>query len=613
MWSTRQRALVGLGLGVILFYITLQQLAGLSGSSLLLSYRSLFGFPNVKTLYPYTEESCRPPPDPEEIGEPLPDEQDLCPPAISQQDGLTITRRPTFILRPTYTSLSEAEEDASNRTTFMPDTPLSNLHGEIRAAWEPQLSNIGFMAWAPRDKHTPAGWPRRFRNGMDREERCPVYEVPAIDTDPVDLVGPAKTFIPSLGGSPSDQRGCRRIATQKLGCMFGFATSQTRTLKYLPRWYDWLNTTKTVEVEAVLVLISPDENNSDTDWEMQMIAKALGFPLIIKSVPAKRTERRYLKLVKHMWLEALKRESEGHHRTDWFVLADDDTYFLSLDSLNRILSKYNALEPHLIGASSESRKANAHFGRIAFGGAGIFLSRGLIQKMNAPGAFEGCFEEFGHEFGGDGMVTKCAIKLTSNATFKAEPSLHQLDIRDEAHGLFQAGLQFTTIHHWDSWFQLQPRIHPHTLKDPLALVGLLGQAARIVGAENWTRRYVWGFDEARDSGEKVAESGAVVVALGYSVTIFGDAVLRRASLNQVEHTFAAEPMMLKTRPKLLETRQRRTYYLKAIRPLNPPHLRAAVLTHVNQEGELIDLVWYGRPRSPQHTTNQPPTIIPHNT
>ena len=148
-----------------------------------------------------------------------------------------------------------------------------------------------------------------------------MYEVPAIDTDPVDLVGPAKTFIPSLGGSTSDQRGCRRIATQKLGCMFGFATSQTRTLKYLPRWYDWLNTTKTVEVEAVLVLISPDENNSDTHWEMQMIAKALGFPLIIKSVPAKRTERRYLKLVKHMWLEALKRESEGHHRTDWFVLA----------------------------------------------------------------------------------------------------------------------------------------------------------------------------------------------------------------------------------------------------------------------------------------------------
>jgi hypothetical protein len=79
---------------------------------------------------------------------------------------------------------------------------------------------------------------------------------------------------------------------------------------------------------------------------------------------------------------------------------DDDTYFLSLDSLNRVLSKYNPLEYHLIGASSESRNANKHFGRKAFGGAGIFLSRGLMAKMNMPGAFEGCFEEFGHEFGG---------------------------------------------------------------------------------------------------------------------------------------------------------------------------------------------------------------------
>ncbi|KAA1112829.1 hypothetical protein PGT21_012135 [Puccinia graminis f. sp. tritici] len=294
---------------------------------------------------------------------------------------------------------------------------------------------------------------------------------------------------------------------------------------------------------------------------MEMIGKALGFPLRIKSVAAKRYEWRYMKLVKHMWLEAIKRESEGHHRTDWFTLADDDTFFLSLDSLNRVLSKYNPLEPHLIGASSESRKANSHFGRIAFGGAGIFLSRGLIQKMNAPGAFEGCFEEFGHEFGGDAMVTKCALKLTSNATFKAEPTLHQLDIRDEGH------------------------------------------AARIVGADNWTRRYVWGFNNTTDPSQ-VAKSGAVVVALGYSITVFADSVLKQSYLDEVEHTFAAEPLVMKTRPKLLETRQRRTYYLKSITVVEGTNDRVAVLTHVNQEGELIDLVWDGRRRI-KNNTNQP--------
>lgn len=48
---------------------------------------------------------------------------------------------------------------------------------------------------------------------------------------------------------------------------------------------------------------------------MQTIGKALRFLLIIKSiksVPAKSYKRRYLKLVKRMCLEAIKRESEGH-------------------------------------------------------------------------------------------------------------------------------------------------------------------------------------------------------------------------------------------------------------------------------------------------------------
>lgn len=240
-----------------------------------------------------------------------------------------------------------------------------------------------------------------------------------------------------------------------------------------------------------------------------------------------------------------------------------------------------------------------------------------MQKINAPKGFESCLKDFGHEFGGDSMVTKCAIKLTSNETFKAEPTLHQLDIRDEGHGIFQAGLQFTTIHHWDSWFQLQPKIHPFTIKNPLELIGLLGQAARIVGANNWAKRYVWGFgnstiddrhDEVddrhknltdhhpRSSSNQIASSGAIVISLGYSITIYANSILSRAHLDQVEHTFAAEKMEMKTRPAFLETRQRRTYYLRSIKLVEGTDDRVAVLTHINQEGEMVDLVWDGRPR-----------------
>lgn len=595
-----------------------------------MGYRSIFGFPDRKLMYPYTEESCRPPP--EMVLKPL-DDQEFCPPRLSsvissrENDGVKqeiINRRPTFILKPSNEHFKAP--DRLNRTLFMSDHPqltmnsmdddrqthswISNSSGKAR------LSEIGFMDWAPRDiKTTSVEWPRRFRTSLDPEEPCMVYEIPVEVQDPYPPeFFPTKTFIPSLG---RPQVGCRPVRTERTGCMFGFATSQVRLLKYLPRWYDWLNTTTSIEIETVMVLKDPKDDDPDQSWNLKMIANSLKFPLIIKSVPAERYELRYLKLVRHMWLEAIEREAGGHHRTDWFIIADDDTYFLSLDSLDQILSRYNPLEPHLIGGSSESRQANSHFGKIAFGGAGIFLSRGLMQKINAPKGFESCLKDFGHEFGGDSMVTKCAIKLTSNETFKAEPTLHQLDIRDEGHGIFQAGLQFTTIHHWDSWFQLQPKIHPFTIKNPLELIGLLGQAARIVGANNWAKRYVWGFgnstiddrhDEVddrhknltdhhpRSSSNQIASSGAIVISLGYSITIYANSILSRAHLDQVEHTFAAEKMEMKTRPAFLETRQRRTYYLRSIKLVEGTDDRVAVLTHINQEGEMVDLVWDGRPR-----------------
>ncbi|KAA1095529.1 hypothetical protein PGT21_000521 [Puccinia graminis f. sp. tritici] len=105
MWSTRQRTLIGLVSLVTLFFIILRT-TGPSRSSVLLSYRSVFGFPDRKSLYPYTEENCQPPPG--EILKPLND-QDFCPPTISQQHGLTITRRPYFILTPSYTDYDDQD------------------------------------------------------------------------------------------------------------------------------------------------------------------------------------------------------------------------------------------------------------------------------------------------------------------------------------------------------------------------------------------------------------------------------------------------------------------------------------------------------------------------
>lgn len=199
------------------------------------------------------------------------------------------------------------------------------------------------------------------------------------------------------------------------------------------------------------------------------------------------------------------------------------------------------------------------------------------------------------------MITKCAAMMMRRdvqQVVSREPTLHQLDIRDEGHGIFQAGWRFTSLHHWRSWFQLQPRAHPHTLKDASTLASLLGNAARAIAPENWTRRYVWGLNPVDGPPQP-----GVMISLGYSITVIGPGHLSAPDLDKVEMTFAGNKLTSETRPALLETKQRRTYYLYDLKTSSsePQNLNqqpdVAVMSHINQEGETIDLVWDARPRS----------------
>ena len=124
----------------------------------------------------------------------------------------------------------------------------------------------------------------------------------------------------------------------------------------------------------------------------------------MKATEADRFETRYFSLVQEMWLEAQSREEATGIVTEWFVFAsvhfsrfskviltfltrsDDDTFFLDTKSLIRMLSSYDAAQDRLIGALSESTKQVAEWGHIAYGGAGIYVSRSLVAKMTEPGA-----------------------------------------------------------------------------------------------------------------------------------------------------------------------------------------------------------------------------------
>lgn len=578
------------------------------------------------------------------------DDQDFCPPAGPG-------RRATAILIPIGQGLEPWDvDDTRSRTVFL---------GPKDSAVQTDQSPLGFLPFMSQSEQERRDRrPARFNTNMTANALCPVYyvpasalvsRIPALRSPPgkktrrftVDLKARLHKLSQSvLGGaeglgckSASQHSGQEVALWQRRGYsefMFGFATTPQRALEFLPRWSEWLPSSlpNNVEVErayrwrpsstpplrrptASALVLTPPLAELDQAWEVQNAAQGAGLDLKLKELAAERYEVRYMNLVQEMWRESVKREALGAPITQWFTLADDDTYFLSLDSVARMLSKYDPFEMHVIGSLSESEGQQKHFGNIAFGGAGIFLSRGLVQQMNEPGAFDSCISLFAKEFGGDGMITKCAAMLMRRdvqQVVSREPTLHQLDIQDEGHGIFQAGWRFTSLHHWRSWFQLQPRSHPHTINDPSLLASLLGNAARAVATDNWTRRYVWGVKP-----EGKTERDGVVISLGYSITVSGTAQLKASDLDKVEKTFAGSKLTSETRPALLETRQRRTYYLYDLKTSSsePENLNVqpdvAIMSHINQEGEVIDLVWDARPRSEKSSFDEAYSIFPPGT
>jgi len=281
-----------------------------------------------------------------------------------------------------------------------------------------------------------------------------------------------------------------------------------------------------------------------------------------------------------MWLEAKRREEQEGVVTEWFVFSDDDTFFPDFDSLVRLLSTFGPESDTIIGALSESTKQVAQWGHIAYGGAGIYVSRALMAKMNAPGVHRDCLARFGAAFGGDAMVSHCAalaLEEDIKETLTIEDTLHQLDIRGDGTGWFQSGFLITSLHHWGSWFTLFPPWHESGMGDLRKGIGLVGKAAKGVTGDNWGRRYVF-------------EEGKVVVALGYSVTIHAKPVSKR-DLDKSEHTWWEFETFHPIRPGLEEALDKRTYYVTNVRPIEPGVVK---LEHKNREGERVDVVWDGR-------------------
>lgn len=131
--------------------------------------------------------------------------------------------------------------------------------------------------------------------------------------------------------------------------------------------------------------------------------QGLGCIMRDTSRTGQRYELRVLGLVRDAWVESeLRRWRDGARPIDWFIFGDDDTWWSDATLLRDLLAKQNPTEDHLFGTFSETRANFDYFGRIAYGGGGIVISRALLEKMQAR--IDECAIRFRDVAGGDGMI-----------------------------------------------------------------------------------------------------------------------------------------------------------------------------------------------------------------
>lgn len=136
-------------------------------------------------------------------------------------------------------------------------------------------------------------------------------------------------------------------------------------------------------------------------------------------------------------------------QTEWAVLIDDDTFFFDMDAVLEMLSKYDTAKPWYVGTLSDNKWNVNNGGLFAMGGAGVFLSRPLIQTVGPLAA--SCFPKDGTTAGGDTLVGECIHRHTTTK-LSLEHGLHQLDLHGDVTGFYEAVRQQpVSVHHWKSW------------------------------------------------------------------------------------------------------------------------------------------------------------------
>lgn len=212
---------------------------------------------------------------------------------------------------------------------------------------------------------------------------------------------------------------------------FGVATTVTRLNDSLDAFSHWAGYSNT----RIFALVEPDKRKA----EVQAKADTLGINLFMTE-SNEEYNRRYFSLVEHLVKNA-------RDKTRWSCIIDDDTFFPSMPALVQALGRYDDTKPVYLGGLSESIPQIAVFGVMAYGGAGVFLSRPLLDQLST--VYESCRSM---DVTGDRKISYCIYQHTGTK-LTVDHRLRQLDIQGDASGFFEAGRDLPlSVHHWKSWF-----------------------------------------------------------------------------------------------------------------------------------------------------------------
>ncbi|POS83052.1 hypothetical protein EPUL_005504 [Erysiphe pulchra] len=220
--------------------------------------------------------------------------------------------------------------------------------------------------------------------------------------------------------------------------IFGLQTTMARlkdTVKHLNRWLP--NT----DARLYAIVIENEGTRADNNEMAKLQQEFHDLHMNVTLMHPVRADdnfaQRYFSLVSIMY-------EARDAKTEWITCIDDDTFFPSLYDLKAMLATYDAKKPFYIGSLSEDWWAVKHYGFMAFGGAGIFLSLPIAEIIYKNR------QSCGHNLrttAGDITVMDCIYKF-STTKLTHIPALHQVDIHGDVSGFYESGRDILSLHHW---------------------------------------------------------------------------------------------------------------------------------------------------------------------